>query len=692
MYTKVSWKGKVNVNLTHAGSKYRMLFLILFVFFVSRVWVMLTSMDTLFDSEDLAMGVLAKEVMKGPALPLFEYQYLPYSGGTLVVGLLAIPFFMLLGPNYFALKLVPFFFSGATLAVLFLFAYKFFGRRAAVITALLYLFSSTAWGGFNFFLGFHTESLLFTFLAVYLFYEIVFNHKQTLGRYLLFGIIAGFGTYFSYTLLVALAALFLVWFIHNRKLFKEKGYYIFCAGFLIGFVPWLIYNFSYHFRGVTDVASQLFQGKHYFSLESWVGNGFNFLRSLWFPELLENEFMSKLPSKLYGDIYCGIYWLSFFYIVLKKRKSLKDLVYSREFFILIFPFMLVAAARLYGMESEVSSSAESRYLMGLFPFVFLTVGIGLDAIFEKRRFLKIISAVIFPLVVIAGAIGFLMRVNYAHFGNGFKTLGYSYYYLAETFNFNHQNNFYKILDNITKVSEPERYEVLTLRLSIDLSYPLYPVSERDYLQLQNRLQTKYRPFFHKILIKGLYYNSELDVHGLIDEVKLFSQQVEDIYKPFLYEGVGALMVKRYPDEPARYNDAIGFVDKQYLPYYYRGLSEPIYGDDIPNYIQRCKSALKGMDVAYIPAFLDGMGEVLAKFAVATFMVGLDYNNKGLMELYHFFDDIQPPYKKYLFEGAGKALSYFYTSNTDKDIYAFINYFKVKERLMLTKLMLDAMRQ
>ena len=55
---------------------------LLFLFLLSRLAVLFTSIGEVFNSEDLAMGVAAKEVINGAVLPLFEYQYLTYSPGT----------------------------------------------------------------------------------------------------------------------------------------------------------------------------------------------------------------------------------------------------------------------------------------------------------------------------------------------------------------------------------------------------------------------------------------------------------------------------------------------------------------------------------------------------------------------------------------------------------------------------------
>src|SRR3989338_10372298 len=79
------------------------------LFLILRLAVLFSSLDKIYESEELYSGTIAREIIQGPLIPLWEYldykvEYFP--GGTLVVGILAVPFFLLFGQTYIALKLV----------------------------------------------------------------------------------------------------------------------------------------------------------------------------------------------------------------------------------------------------------------------------------------------------------------------------------------------------------------------------------------------------------------------------------------------------------------------------------------------------------------------------------------------------------------------------------------------------------
>lgn len=672
-------------------SKNKTLILVVALFLISRLAVLFSSIGEVYNSEDLAMGVVAKEAIKGMNLPLFEYPYLTYSGGTLVVGLMAVPFFLLLGPNYFALKLVPLLFSAATLIILFLFAYKFFNRRVALITAVLYIFSSFSWCGFNFYLGFHTESLFFCFLALLIFYEIIFNNKDKPFYYLGLGLVCGFGVYFSYTFLVTQAAIAIVWLIHERRLWLKNQFYIYILGFMIGMIPWLFYNLTCQFKGVTDVLPQFWEGKGYFDFKTWLNLIWNFLRSLWFAYIFRVDYLENGFFRFYRVMYAGAYWFSFAYLFWRNRPPVSKLLYSRDLLVLIFPLLLLMSVRFYSEGAENTYLTEGRYLVGLFPIVFLTVAIMADRLFSRSRMLKAGLTSVFLVLLVLSGIGYIRKVNPGDFGSGFRQPGYSYLYLSETFNYKYPADFYKILDNMTRLSVPQRYETMTLRLVIDLANEIRPVDFKEYLRLSQRLEKRYWPYFYKILLWGLYYNSELPFRDLALEVDKLSENVGQPYRPYFYEGLGAAVVKRYSEDMLKARDGVNFMNIGYVPAYYRGLSASIYLDDIPSYLVRCKNVLGWIEDRYKPFYLEGMGEVMAKFAVTTFMVGLSYDDKGLRELYEFFDNMDPQYKIFILRGAGKSLSYFYDPNTEQDVYRFVNYFKGRDRQIILKAMADNLK-
>ena len=57
--------------------------------------------------EQLYRGIIAQELLTGLKMPFIEYRADNYSGGSLVIGILAAGFFLPFGPTVFALKLAP---------------------------------------------------------------------------------------------------------------------------------------------------------------------------------------------------------------------------------------------------------------------------------------------------------------------------------------------------------------------------------------------------------------------------------------------------------------------------------------------------------------------------------------------------------------------------------------------------------
>jgi len=678
-------------------SKYKILFILVFILLLTRVVVLLFFIDKFFLYEELHHGMIAKEVMEGSDLSIFEYPLTNYEHGGSWSAILTIPFFALFGKNRFALLLTPVAFSAAILIILFLFAYKFFNRRVAIITALLYIFSSRIWFTFNLHNGvMHFDNIIFTVAAMYLFYEIIFNSKNNPGYYFFLGLVSGFGTYWVYTYLVTAAAILLLWFLRDKKMFLKKGFYIFLAGFLVGMLPWFYYNLGTHFESIKDVFYYGFlNDKNYLgfnSLKTWLDTIQRFLEVVCFSKMLS---LTNYET-IFGRVYLVIYWLSFFYILRCYKFSVPKIVSSRESFVLIFPILLLIINAFYGFYvDELSGStcySNWRYIVGLFPFVFLTVAIVLDKLFAKVNILKVISIVIFSVFIMSEAIIYSKKINFKDFGNGFNQLGYSYLYLIESFYSKYPDNLYKILDNTTKLSAPERYEVLAQALTINLSGKLYPVDFKEYLKLSLRLDERYRPIFYKILIKGLYYTSDLPLRDLVREVDILSKQVDDKYKPYLYQGIGALMVKRDSYDTAKYKDGAGLIDEKYIVYYYRGLSEPVFMEGLVDYLSRFKNCMGWLDKQYQPAYLEGVGEALAKIGVS-YIIEI-FSPDGVPDakiFYDFFNNLESGYKRYVLEGAGKSLSYFYTVNTEKDINQFINNFKEEDKKTIREAMANNLK-
>lgn len=99
-----------------------------------------------------------------------------------------------------------------------------------------------------------------------------------------------------------------------------------------------------------------------------------------------------------------------------------------------------------------------------------------------------------------------------------------------------------------------------------------------------------------------------------------------------------------------------------------------------------------LDKQYQPLYLEGIGEVLAKIGVS-YIIERFYpdDDPDAKMFYDFFHNLDPAYKRYVLEGVGKSLSYFYSVNTEQYIHQFINTFKEGDKKTILKEMMSNLR-
>src|SRR5438876_5922040 len=99
-------------------------------------------------------------------------------------------------------------------------------------------------------MGFHSESILFSALTVFLLFNMLSEEKPSLAYPVLLGLTAGFGLWFAYIYGLTLLALLGFWFWHDKGRFWRPHVLCFALGFLVGFSPWIFFNMQTHFTGL----------------------------------------------------------------------------------------------------------------------------------------------------------------------------------------------------------------------------------------------------------------------------------------------------------------------------------------------------------------------------------------------------------------------------------------------------------
>ena len=138
-----------------------------------RVFILLTNFDAVAHHgyELYPMGCMAKDIIEGGGFPLRGYLE-THAGGFLVTGIAAVPFYLLLGSNYLALKMVPFLFGVAVLGLLYFFLRTHFSPSTAALGAFLFALAPTTLTKHSVIaMGNHFEIILFIMLSLFSLYR-----------------------------------------------------------------------------------------------------------------------------------------------------------------------------------------------------------------------------------------------------------------------------------------------------------------------------------------------------------------------------------------------------------------------------------------------------------------------------------------------------------------------------------------
>ena len=222
--------------------------------------------------EEASRAAIAIEVREGPLLPIGDYQWTHFFGGSLVVGLAAIPFLEVFGDNFFALKLVPLCFELAFVVFGYLLFLRLFGPRAALIGGLMLAVSSPgqavlstlAWGSHSSLNAFVMAGLLAHIASLPSTLNVI-GRRRELSMCFLFGLISGFAVWFGYGYILVLVAVFAFAFLRDPRFLLRVRSVLTGVGFLIGLTPWLVYNLRHDFAGMSIAGEEL--GRHFSLLD-----------------------------------------------------------------------------------------------------------------------------------------------------------------------------------------------------------------------------------------------------------------------------------------------------------------------------------------------------------------------------------------------------------------------------------------
>lgn len=432
------------------------------VFVLTRLTILLTSIEAVSWKEDLSMGTIAREMLRGTSLPFWKFQLDLYSGESLIIGFMAIPFFYLLGPCLLALKMPTFLISAANLILTGFFIKKHFGRTAALWTGFFLTFCPPIFlSHFLLVQSGHSEALIFrTFMLISL-YSFLFSKERKISFLFFFGSISGFAISFYYGTGVSLAACLVTWIAAKPRSFFSRDLFIWLTAFLIGLTPWFAANAFHHYHGVDDLRT-FFPGSFCWEHALAVPKRFCKIFLITLPRcfsFLWRENPLRFPS---AYLYYALCLLPIVLFLIKKlpQFSIKKRGHQKLLFFIAHPvlFIIIYLCMNIDPPKEYPTAITFRYFTPLLFSGFVLLGISLAKV-------KISKLALYPLLVLSLFSSFRLYFN-EPFGQGLRYKGYSYAHLATDWDhfLKNSEDLYPQVSKLASFFELEDSRIFFLRM------------------------------------------------------------------------------------------------------------------------------------------------------------------------------------------------------------------------------------
>ncbi len=599
------------------NKKYIILYLILLYLF-ARLYLLFAGLESLIapypDDNELYCGTTAKMYIDGFIDSLLYFQRIDYNGISTVESLVAIPFFYVFGPYLFSLKLVALTFLLATMVLWFFFVKRHISFEAAIITALLFIFAPPSFISYNLTCGFHSTPLFFDILAITFFFKMIRNTPSPfplpqgertkvrgLNWHVLFGIASGFSLWVDNVFAITLITCMVFWFIHDKKFFLKRTFAIFVISFLAGFSIWFYYVIfirHFHIMNIFEYSSHYTKTVFYkkflqtlayklpysLSFKDYFFSGvflnylyyaifvIAFLGLIWFQrKSILKTLSSFLPARWQGEkavAQGGQTIWSAATMSLRNRINTVNVLHiiTVESFFLgyIVIFILAFSFSHFDVGYKSNSPWEYRFFIPLYPFIFVTIAIGLNKLLNTgRNTFKFIPCILIFILISAGIMGLVSQTSIMDFGKGLTFKGYSYRALQAAFG----------RDFIEGIKMANRIDDGRYKNYLCYCYGFVKLAMIDKLELSEcetlirNVEEPVRPNCYEGVGYG-YGVIYSDASTVLEKLRLTNLTDKRYEKYFLYGVANSLPIQ---DTVDRHTFFISQFDSQFQPYLYQGL-------------------------------------------------------------------------------------------------------------------------
>lgn len=365
-------------------------------------------------NEEARIGSIGHDILfeNGLRLPFWGYLDSPHSGGSIFSGLLAIPFYLIFGDRYLALKITALVLSLLTLILWYkLLALETGGsRKTFIFTLLFFTFATPHYVQKSVILSGNTvELMFFNILIIYYFWKIK-KHFENNIDYLLLGVLCGFSFWVQFMSFYLLVAIVLTILCGGRLKLGITRIFFIMLGFLLGTLPLWIYNFQY--RWATFTADHRVMGSKFFLFNTKKLNNFMFVdlpASFHFLDInsIKGETLSFIVYSIFifgVGIYLADNFLGAIRNTFKKSQVKRDINLPIFLILFMFIFIIFTSFMSFPISGEKahgwnSMSVHAEYYIILLQPVIFALLIMLNK--YRARFILILQIIVSLIFILS---------------------------------------------------------------------------------------------------------------------------------------------------------------------------------------------------------------------------------------------------------------------------------------------------
>jgi len=226
---------------------YAFLLILALILILLRTGMVVFDLWSIYEGGDLPEGLLhgnfAFDILDNTwrGWPAYLYKVRGHLGNELLVGIMAMPFYLLFGNSLFVLCQVPIIYSLGILFLIFYICNRWIGTDVAMIASILFVCAPKiiqGWAAYPY--GLHLESALFSLLAIALFFGML-ESKVERSRILFsaaLGVTSGIGIFHCVIHLLTLGCILTFWLLKDKSFYKSSKFLVFLMYMAIGLIPY----------------------------------------------------------------------------------------------------------------------------------------------------------------------------------------------------------------------------------------------------------------------------------------------------------------------------------------------------------------------------------------------------------------------------------------------------------------------